>query len=57
MAIHEGLAAGFGLGTVMLVIFCSYSLAIWFGEKMILDRGYTGGEVLNVIIAVLIGSM
>uniref|UniRef100_A0A2N9HC14 Uncharacterized protein n=1 Tax=Fagus sylvatica TaxID=28930 RepID=A0A2N9HC14_FAGSY len=55
--IHEGLAAGFGLGTVMLVIFCSYSLAIWFGAKMILDRGYTGGEVLNVIIAVFTGSM
>ncbi|GMY39401.1 ABC transporter B family member 11-like [Fagus crenata] len=55
--IHEGLAAGFGLGTVMLVIFCSYSLAIWFGEKMILGRGYTGGEVLNVIIAVFTGSM
>ncbi|GMY17158.1 ABC transporter B family member 11-like [Fagus crenata] len=55
--IHEGLAAGFGLGTVMLVVFCSYSLAIWFGAKMILDRGYTGGEVLNVIIAVLTGSM
>ena len=57
MGIHEGLAAGFGLGTVMLVVFCSYSLAIWFGAKMILDRGYTGGEVLNVIIAVLTGSM
>jgi ATP-binding cassette subfamily B (MDR/TAP) protein 1 len=41
----------------MSVLFCSYSLAIWFGAKMILDRGYNGGEVLNVIIAVLIGSM
>uniref|UniRef100_A0A2N9G6V4 Uncharacterized protein n=1 Tax=Fagus sylvatica TaxID=28930 RepID=A0A2N9G6V4_FAGSY len=55
--IHEGLATGFGLGTAMSVLFCSYSLAIWFGAKMILDRGYNGGEVLNVIIAVLIGSM
>ena len=55
--VHEGLATGFGLGTLMLVVFLSYSLAIWFGAKMILDKGYTGGDVLNVIIAVLTGSM
>lgn len=41
----------------MLVIFCSYALAVWFGGKMILEKGYTGGEVLNVIMAVLTGSM
>ncbi|GKU90481.1 hypothetical protein SLEP1_g4470 [Rubroshorea leprosula] len=54
---YEGLVTGLGLGVVMLVIFCSYALAIWFGGKMILERGYNGGEVLNVIIAVLTGSM
>ncbi|KAF7146796.1 hypothetical protein RHSIM_Rhsim04G0106400 [Rhododendron simsii] len=54
---HEGLAAGLGFGAVMFVAFCTYSLAIWFGAKMILDRGYTGGDVLNVIVAVLTGSM
>ncbi|KAG2697817.1 hypothetical protein I3760_07G123500 [Carya illinoinensis] len=55
--VHEGLASGFGLGMVMLVVFCSYALAIWFGGKMILEKGYSGGDVLNVIIAVLTGSM
>uniref|UniRef100_A0A5B7CEH4 Putative ABC transporter B family member 11 n=1 Tax=Davidia involucrata TaxID=16924 RepID=A0A5B7CEH4_DAVIN len=55
--IHEGLAAGSGLGAVMFIIFSSYALAIWFGSKMILEKGYTGGEVLNVIVAVLTGSM
>ncbi|XP_057966003.1 ABC transporter B family member 11-like [Malania oleifera] len=55
--IQEGLAAGLGLGVSMFIIFCSYSLAIWFGAKMILEKGYTGGDVLNVIIAVLAGSM
>ncbi|KAG5552503.1 hypothetical protein RHGRI_010552 [Rhododendron griersonianum] len=57
LGIHEGLAAGLGFGAVMFVSFCTYSLAIWFGAKMILDRGYTGGDVLNVIVAVLTGSM
>ncbi|CAA0824954.1 ABC transporter B family member 4 [Striga hermonthica] len=55
--VHEGWASGFGFGSVMFIIFGSYALAIWFGAKMILERGYTGGEVLNVIIAVLTGSM
>ncbi|XP_048227950.1 ABC transporter B family member 4-like [Ricinus communis] len=55
--VHEGIATGVGLGVLMLVVFCSYSLAIWFGGKMILEKGYTGGQVLNVIIAVLSGSM
>ncbi|GFP93630.1 ABC transporter b family member 4 [Phtheirospermum japonicum] len=55
--IHEGWASGLGFGSVMFIIFGSYALAIWFGGKMILERGYTGGDVLNVIVAVLTGSM
>ncbi|CAL8990956.1 unnamed protein product [Prunus brigantina] len=35
----------------------SYALAIWFGGKMILEKGYTGGEVINIVFAVLTGSM
>lgn len=54
---YEGFAAGMGLGVVMAIIFFSYGLAIWYGGKLILDKGYTGGQVLNVIIAVLTGSM
>ncbi|KAL1550313.1 ABC transporter B member 11 [Salvia divinorum] len=55
--VHEGLASGLGLGSVMFIVFCSYALAIWFGGKMILEKGYSGGEVINVITAVLTGSM
>ena len=55
--IHEGIASGSGLGLLVLIIFSSYALAIWYGGKMILEKGYSGGEVFNVIIAVLTGSM
>lgn len=41
----------------MLIVFGSYALAVYFGAKLILDKGYTGGEVMNVIIAVLSASM
>ncbi|KAG7575200.1 ABC transporter type 1 transmembrane domain [Arabidopsis suecica] len=53
----EGGSTGLGLGTLFLVVFCSYALAVWYGGKLILDKGYTGGQVLNIIIAVLTGSM
>ncbi|PRQ45049.1 putative xenobiotic-transporting ATPase [Rosa chinensis] len=55
--VHEGSVAGIGLGLVMCIVFSSYALAVWFGSKMIRENGYTGGEVLNVIVAVLTGSM
>ncbi|MQL71843.1 hypothetical protein Taro_004156 [Colocasia esculenta] len=53
---EEGLAAGSGLGAVMCVMFFGYSLGIWYGGKLILDKGYTGGKVINVIFAVLTSS-
>ncbi|KAJ0110910.1 hypothetical protein Patl1_00782 [Pistacia atlantica] len=55
--VHEGFAAGLGLGLIIALIYCSYALAVWYGGRLILNEGYTGGRVLNVIIAVLTGSM
>lgn len=53
----EGLAAGLGAGIYMLVLYNSYALAVWFGGRMILHKNYSAGEAVNVIIAVLTGSM
>ncbi|KAK6785819.1 hypothetical protein RDI58_014344 [Solanum bulbocastanum] len=53
----EGLATGLGLGSVFAIIYCSYALAIWYGARLILEKGYTGGKVINIIIAVLTSSM
>ncbi|CAK7348533.1 unnamed protein product [Dovyalis caffra] len=55
--VKEGIFSGFGVGIVMLIVFASYAMAIWFGAKMVLEKGYNGGEVINVIVAVLTGSM
>lgn len=55
--VQEGLAAGIGLGTVMLIVFCSYALSVWYGGKLILEEGYNAGQVVNVMVAVLTGSM
>ncbi|KAL1553054.1 ATP-binding cassette, sub-B (MDR TAP), member 4 [Salvia divinorum] len=56
-AVQQGLATGLGLGTVMFMMFCSYGLAVWYGAKMILEKGHSGGEVFTVIVAVLTGSL
>ncbi|KAJ6940724.1 ABC transporter B family member 11-like [Populus alba x Populus x berolinensis] len=55
--VKEGIFSGFGVGMVMLIVFCSYALAVWFGAKMVLEKGYSGGAVINVIVAILTGSM
>ena len=41
----------------MFVLFGSYGLAMWFGSKMIIEKGYSGGTVINIIFSVLTGSM
>ncbi|KAI0528833.1 hypothetical protein KFK09_001376 [Dendrobium nobile] len=57
-SVHNGLATGLGLGTVMFLIFSAYSLAIWYGGKLILieEKGYTGALVINVIVAIMISA-
>ncbi|KAL8260665.1 hypothetical protein R6Q59_028618 [Mikania micrantha] len=54
--VQQGLVAGIGSGVFMFCVFCCYSLAIWFGGKMIIEQGYTGGQVTNIIIAIFISS-
>lgn len=55
--VHEGLATGLGFGTLYAFVYFTYAMAVWFGAKMIIEKGYSGGDVLNVIIGVLTGSM
>ncbi|CAL1380379.1 unnamed protein product [Linum trigynum] len=55
--VKEGLTSGVGIGVMMVIVFCSYALAIWYGGRLILEKGYSGGQVLNVIVAVLTASM
>ncbi|RXH99026.1 hypothetical protein DVH24_011351 [Malus domestica] len=54
--VHQGLVTGLGLGILMLVIFSSYVLAVWYGAQLIITRGYNGGQVINVIFALMIGT-
>ncbi|PKA59129.1 ABC transporter B family member 9 [Apostasia shenzhenica] len=55
--VRQGTAAGVGIGIVLLIVFSSYGLAIWCGATLIIKKGYSGGEVINVMLAVMTGAM
>ncbi|KAF3456694.1 hypothetical protein FNV43_RR01348 [Rhamnella rubrinervis] len=55
--IQQGLVSGLGVGVVMLILVGTYGLAIWYGSKLIIEEGYTGGNVMNVIFAIMTGGM
>ncbi|KAL7158153.1 hypothetical protein ABFS83_02G122900 [Erythranthe nasuta] len=50
------LSSGLGTGSLVFIMFSSFALAVWFGSNMILHNGYTGGEVITVLLAVIIGA-
>ncbi|KAF8408980.1 hypothetical protein HHK36_005050 [Tetracentron sinense] len=55
--IQQGWVSGLGLGTVLLIIFSSYGLAIGYGAKLIVEKGYNGGQIINVIMSIMTGGM
>ncbi|PIA30043.1 hypothetical protein AQUCO_05700032v1 [Aquilegia coerulea] len=52
-AVKQDLASGFGIGAVLLVLYSSYGLAVWFASKLIIEKGYNGGQVVTVIFAII----
>ncbi|XP_028202102.1 ABC transporter B family member 9-like isoform X1 [Glycine soja] len=55
--IQQGLASGLGMGALLLTIFCTYALAMWYGSKLVIEKGYNGGTVITVIVALMTGGM
>ncbi|KAJ3695665.1 hypothetical protein LUZ60_001042 [Juncus effusus] len=55
--LKEGTITGFGMGFVFMILFCSYGLAVWYGSKLIVEKGYNGGIIINVLLAVMTGAM
>lgn len=56
-SVQEAVSSGLSFGLFMFIIFASYALAMWFGARMIINKGYSGGTVINIIFSVLTGSM
>ncbi|ESQ55972.1 hypothetical protein EUTSA_v10024241mg [Eutrema salsugineum] len=55
--VKQGLISGLGMGVMLFVTFSSYGFAVWYGAKLMVEKGYDGGQVVNVIFSVLAGGM
>ncbi|XP_074620270.1 ATP-dependent translocase ABCB1-like [Acropora palmata] len=55
--IKKGVMSGLGMAFFQLIMFGSYSLAFWYGAKLIIDNELNGGDLLIVFFSVLVGAM
>lgn len=55
--VKQGLASGMGFGCMLAIVFATYGLAVWYGGKLIITKGYSGGKVVNVIMSIMTGGM
>ena len=44
---RKGLVTGLGIGTTLLVTFCSYALAFWYGSTLVESGIMTAGDVVS----------
>ncbi|KAI8147824.1 putative ABC transporter protein [Fennellomyces sp. T-0311] len=57
MGIRRGIVLGVGFGAFMMILFCTYSLAFWFGSRMVKTGESDGPNVLVVFMGMMMGSM
>ncbi|KAH7524860.1 hypothetical protein FEM48_Zijuj06G0163900 [Ziziphus jujuba var. spinosa] len=57
MSAKQGLATGLANGCFLVIFHGTYSLAIWYGSKLIIEKGYNGGTVINVMFAIMAGGL
>ena len=55
-AYQKALYNGAGLGVIMFLVFGTYGLGFWYGAQLVSNGEMTGGTVLNVFFALIIGS-
>ncbi|KAJ3014216.1 UNVERIFIED_CONTAM: ATP-binding cassette, sub-B (MDR TAP), member 4 [Siphonaria sp. JEL0065] len=51
-----GLTRGIGFGCFMLVMFCTYGLAFWYGSRLVLQGTMPGQDVLVTFFSLMMGS-
>ncbi|XP_071479162.1 ATP-dependent translocase ABCB1-like [Diadema antillarum] len=56
IGVMKGVTQGLGLGLTMLIVFGAYSLAFWYGPKLVADGRLSGGDVMLVFFCVMMGS-
>ncbi len=52
--LKKSMATGIGIGMLFFIIYCGYSLAFYYGSRLLLKGEITPGQVTNVFFAILI---
>lgn len=56
VGIKVGFVKGFIIGSYLFITYGAYALSIWFGSLRIADGDYSGGDVVNVLFAAILGA-
>ncbi|KAJ3365833.1 Multidrug resistance protein 1, partial [Allomyces arbusculus] len=51
----KGFSVGFGVGSIFLILFCTYGLGFWWSAKMLIGGRITVGDIVNCFMAVVFG--
>ena len=52
---RQGIYNGLTIGMTTFTAYCGYALSMWYGATKVGPNGYTGGDVINVLLSALIG--
>ncbi|KAI3888341.1 hypothetical protein MKX03_003093 [Papaver bracteatum] len=53
----QAFASGLGFGAALGVLYSFYGLAMWYGSKLITEKGFHGGNITNIIFSLGIGGI
>ncbi|OVA00084.1 ABC transporter [Macleaya cordata] len=54
---RQALASGMGFGVPIAVLYSFYGLAMWYGSKLIVEKGFDGGNITNIIFSLAVGGI
>ncbi|KAI3894635.1 hypothetical protein MKX03_016799 [Papaver bracteatum] len=54
---RQAFASGLGTGIALLFIYSFDGLALWYGSNLIVEKGFNGGNIINIIFCLVIGGI
>ncbi|KAI3920894.1 hypothetical protein MKW98_015882 [Papaver atlanticum] len=54
---RQAFASGLGMGIALLILYSFDGLATWYGSKLVIEKGFNEGNIINIIFCLIIGGM
>ncbi|KAI3843053.1 hypothetical protein MKX03_018308 [Papaver bracteatum] len=51
---RQAFASGLGMGIALSILYSFDGLAMWYGSKLITEKGFNGGNIINIIFCLII---